>query len=207
MGASRAPATARLGQELGPALVTHERLGAPPWQPSPASAALATSLRPEEDRARRRDLAARARVEPAHPALPRGGQGAARRPEVQLARGHLGGPFRRDQQRAGYTNVATTIGRQQRRLLRGALHRPRTRTGRTSGSWRSTATPDRRPRRRFDGGGDLDNDELYIIGVAQPEGDTSRPSRSSNPTKQTNYMQIQREPFDITGTAMSSRTR
>jgi hypothetical protein len=28
--------------------------------------------------------------------------------------------------------------------------------------------------------------------------------RSSNPTKLTNYMQIQREPFDITGTAMSS---
>jgi hypothetical protein len=48
-------------------------------------------------------------------------------------------------------------------------------------------------------------EELYIIGVAQPEGDTSRPSRSSNPTKQTNYMQIQREPFDITGTAMSSQ--
>jgi hypothetical protein len=48
------------------------------------------------------------------------------------------------------------------------------------------------------------DDELYIIGVAQPEGDTSRPSRSSNPTKLTNYTQIQREPFDITGTAMSS---
>jgi hypothetical protein len=50
----------------------------------------------------------------------------------------------------------------------------------------------------------VDNDEVYIIGVAQPEGDTSRPSRSSNPTKLTNNMQIQREPWDITGTAMAT---
>ena len=53
----------------------------------------------------------------------------------------------------------------------------------------------------------VDNDELYIIGIAQPEGDTSRPSRSNNPTKLTNYMQIQREPWDITGTALSSQNQ
>jgi hypothetical protein len=52
-----------------------------------------------------------------------------------------------------------------------------------------------------------DNDELYKIGTAQPEGDTSKPARSSNPTKSTNRMQIQREPWEITGTAMSSQNQ
>lgn len=50
----------------------------------------------------------------------------------------------------------------------------------------------------------LDNDELYIIGVAQPEGDTSRPARSSNPSTVTNYTQIFREPWELTETARSS---
>ena len=49
-----------------------------------------------------------------------------------------------------------------------------------------------------------DNDELMVIGVAQPEGDTSRPARSSNPSVVTNYTQIFREPFDMTNTLRSS---
>jgi hypothetical protein len=49
-----------------------------------------------------------------------------------------------------------------------------------------------------------DNDELLIIGVAQPEGDTSRPARSSNPTKVTNYTEIFRTPVEATGTLLSS---
>jgi hypothetical protein len=47
-------------------------------------------------------------------------------------------------------------------------------------------------------------DELIIIGSAQPEGDTSKPSRSDNPVKATNYTQIFRTPFEITGSLMES---
>ena len=50
----------------------------------------------------------------------------------------------------------------------------------------------------------LDNDELLILGSAQPEGDTSKPARSSNPTKQTNYTQIIRTPWEATGTWRAS---
>lgn len=49
-----------------------------------------------------------------------------------------------------------------------------------------------------------DDDELLIIGIAQPEGDTSRPARSTNPSKVTNYTQIFREPWEATGTLLSS---
>lgn len=52
-----------------------------------------------------------------------------------------------------------------------------------------------------------DNDELLIVGVAQPEGDTSRPARSSNPTKVTNYTQIFRTPFDSTRTNLHSENQ
>ncbi len=45
-----------------------------------------------------------------------------------------------------------------------------------------------------------DEDELMHIGWAQPEGDTSRPERSTNPTKVTNYTQIIRTPFGATRT-------
>ncbi len=47
-------------------------------------------------------------------------------------------------------------------------------------------------------------DELLIIGSAQPEGDTSKPARSSNPTSRTNYTQIQRTPWELTNTALGS---
>jgi hypothetical protein len=50
----------------------------------------------------------------------------------------------------------------------------------------------------------VDNDELLILGSAQPEGDTSKPARSSNPTKQTNYTQIVRTPWEATGTWRAS---
>lgn len=49
-----------------------------------------------------------------------------------------------------------------------------------------------------------DNEELIITGSAQPEGDTSKPARSSNPTKVTNYTQIIRNPVEMTGTMMHS---
>jgi hypothetical protein len=52
----------------------------------------------------------------------------------------------------------------------------------------------------------VDNDELIIIGSAQPEGDTSKPARSSNPTKVTNYTQIHRTPWESTETLRSSDT-
>ena len=51
-----------------------------------------------------------------------------------------------------------------------------------------------------------DNDELLIIGAAQPEGDTSRTARSSNPVKKTNYTQIFRTPFESTETLRHSDT-
>ncbi len=41
-------------------------------------------------------------------------------------------------------------------------------------------------------------DELYIIGSAQPEGDTSKDARSNNPSKVGNYTQIFRTPFEVT---------
>ena len=50
----------------------------------------------------------------------------------------------------------------------------------------------------------LDNDELYILGSAQPEGDTSKPARSSNPSKQTNYRQIFRDPFQSSRSLLAS---
>lgn len=49
-----------------------------------------------------------------------------------------------------------------------------------------------------------DNDEILIIGVAQPEYDTSRPARSSNPSKVENFTQIFREPFEASGTLLAS---
>lgn len=53
----------------------------------------------------------------------------------------------------------------------------------------------------------LDNDELYIIGSAQPEGDTSKPARSSNPVNVFNYTQIFRKPWDSTGTWRATRNQ
>jgi hypothetical protein len=52
----------------------------------------------------------------------------------------------------------------------------------------------------------VDNDELIIIGSAQPEGDTSKPARSSNPTLITNYTQIFRKPVESTETLRHSKT-
>lgn len=45
-----------------------------------------------------------------------------------------------------------------------------------------------------------DNDELLIMGSAQPEGDTSKPARSSTTTTQTGYTQIFRRPVESTET-------
>lgn len=53
----------------------------------------------------------------------------------------------------------------------------------------------------------LDNDELYIIGSAQPEGDSDKPARSSNPSNVYNYTQIFRKPWDATGTWRASRNK
>jgi hypothetical protein len=50
----------------------------------------------------------------------------------------------------------------------------------------------------------LDNDELLLAGSAQPEGDTSKPARSSNPSPLTGYTQIFRRPWELTGTAIAS---
>ena len=50
----------------------------------------------------------------------------------------------------------------------------------------------------------VDNDELSLVGSAQPEGDTSKPARSSNPTTLTNYTQIFRRPWELTGTAIAT---
>lgn len=43
-------------------------------------------------------------------------------------------------------------------------------------------------------------DELLILASAQPEGDASKPSRTSNPAKATNYTEIFRTPWEVTGT-------
>ena len=47
-------------------------------------------------------------------------------------------------------------------------------------------------------------DELYLIGSAQPENDTSKPARADVPSKVTNYTQIFREPFEISGSLQAS---
>lgn len=52
----------------------------------------------------------------------------------------------------------------------------------------------------------VDNEELLLIGGAQPEGDTSRPARSTNPTKITNYTQIHKTSFESTRTLRQSKT-
>jgi hypothetical protein len=50
----------------------------------------------------------------------------------------------------------------------------------------------------------VDNDELLIVGSAQPENDTSKPARSSNPVKSTNYTQIFRTPFEASNSLLAS---
>jgi hypothetical protein len=50
------------------------------------------------------------------------------------------------------------------------------------------------------------DDELIIIGSAQPEGDTSKPARTSNPAKTTSYTQIFRKPWESTETLIHSNT-
>jgi hypothetical protein len=49
-------------------------------------------------------------------------------------------------------------------------------------------------------------EELFIVSSAQPEGDTSKPARSSNPTEVANYTQIIRRPYDMTGTMRATAT-
>ena len=49
-----------------------------------------------------------------------------------------------------------------------------------------------------------DNDELILIGSAQPENDTSKPATSDVPAKVTNYTQITRTPFEISGSLQAS---
>lgn len=51
-----------------------------------------------------------------------------------------------------------------------------------------------------------DADELLILGSAQPEGDTSKPARSSTTTFVTNYTQIFRTPWELTETWDKSDT-
>ncbi len=51
----------------------------------------------------------------------------------------------------------------------------------------------------------VDNDEILIAGSAQPEGDTSKPARSSNPTPVTGYTQIFRDPVESTNTAIATK--
>lgn len=46
-----------------------------------------------------------------------------------------------------------------------------------------------------------EGDELMIIGTAQPENDTSKPARSTIPSKVENNTQIFRTPFEVSGTA------
>ena len=50
----------------------------------------------------------------------------------------------------------------------------------------------------------LNGDELYLIGTAQPENDTSKPSRFDVPSKVTNNTQIFRTPFEISGSLQAS---
>jgi hypothetical protein len=50
----------------------------------------------------------------------------------------------------------------------------------------------------------LNGDELYLIGTAQPENDTSKPSRFDVPSKVTNNTQIFRTPFEISGSLEAS---
>jgi hypothetical protein len=49
-----------------------------------------------------------------------------------------------------------------------------------------------------------DNDELIILGSAQPENDTSKPARSDVPSKISNYTQIFRNPFELSDTLRAS---
>lgn len=46
-----------------------------------------------------------------------------------------------------------------------------------------------------------EGDEIYIIGTAQPENDTSKPARSRTPSVVENFTQIWRTPFEISETA------
>lgn len=47
----------------------------------------------------------------------------------------------------------------------------------------------------------LNADEILVVGSSAEEGDVSKPARSWNPVKQTNYAQIFRTPFEMTETA------
>ena len=47
-------------------------------------------------------------------------------------------------------------------------------------------------------------DEILILATAQPEGDTSKPARSNNAVKATNYTEIFRTEWEVTGTSRRS---
>jgi hypothetical protein len=47
-------------------------------------------------------------------------------------------------------------------------------------------------------------DELYLIGTAQPEGDTSKPARSDNPSKVYNNTQIFRTPVEASNSLLAT---
>lgn len=49
-----------------------------------------------------------------------------------------------------------------------------------------------------------DNDELYIVSSAAMEGDVSKQAKSDTPSIVTNYTQIVRDPFDESGTLLST---
>jgi hypothetical protein len=53
----------------------------------------------------------------------------------------------------------------------------------------------------------LNGDELYLIGSAQPENDTSKPARSDNPSKVTNNTQIFRTPVEASESLRASGTQ
>jgi hypothetical protein len=106
---------------------------------------------------------------------------------------------------AGYTNSATSVVVDNGPYFRQDFLVKVTRTGevmRVSSVSTNTLTLV-----RGIGGGAaalVDNDELLIVGVATPEGDTSRTPVSTKAVKVTNYCEIFRDPFQMTGTAYHS---
>lgn len=110
-----------------------------------------------------------------------------------------------DTQNGGATNVATTVA-----VTNGAFYQQwdqvlNTRTGeqfRVDAVAANNLTVTRGI--GSTGTAMLNGDELYIIGSAQSENDTSKPARSDVPSKVSNNTQIFRTPFEISGSLQAS---
>lgn len=131
------------------------------------------------------------------------GKSVTHNPDFKWAEDDLDVRFDAINNGAGYTDSATSIVVDTGTLFAQHDLVKNTRTGevfRVTAVATNTLTVVRGVGNSGTGVAMLDNDELLILGSAQPEGDTSKAARSSTTTTQTGYTQIFRRPVELTET-------